>query len=144
MEDTLSPGGPVDSEHAEAEWGQCRRCHTKVNCTNRDNWSQEQLQVILHHPVQGDGEYAADPAYGKSMGYRLLIYVSRRWNVRRKLPKDSEQIYHSFDTEKLNGKHREIFAPLSFVPDKEDFSYIWAQFQFIRQHPWLDRGQTWL
>ena len=41
----------------------------------------------------------------------------------------------SFDTEKLNRKHREVFAPLSSIPDKEKFSFIWVQFQFVRQHP---------
>ena len=41
----------------------------------------------------------------------------------------------SFDTEKLNGKHREVFAPLLFIPNKEEFSFIWVQFQFIVQHP---------
>ena len=30
------------------------------------------MQIILHCPDQGDGEYAMDPAYGKSMSYRLL------------------------------------------------------------------------
>ena len=30
----------------------------------------------------------------------------------------------SFDTEKLNGKHRQVFAPLSFIPNKEEFSFI--------------------
>ena len=47
----------------------------------------------------------------------------------------------SFDTENLHRKHREVFALLSFVPDKEDFSFIWVQSQFIRRHAWLDRGQ---
>ena len=47
--------------------------HTKVNCNNRDDWTLEQLQVMLHYPDQGEGEYAADPAYGKSMSYRLLL-----------------------------------------------------------------------
>ena len=41
----------------------------------------------------------------------------------------------SFETGKLNGKHRDILAPLSVVPDKEEFSFIWVQFQFICQHP---------
>ena len=36
----------------------------------------------------------------------------------------------TFDTEKLNGKYREGFAPLSFVPDKKEISFIWIQFQF--------------
>ena len=40
----------------------------------------------------------------------------------------------SFDTEKLNRKHAEEFALLLFVPDKEEFSFIWVQFQFIRRH----------
>ena len=39
------------------------------------------------------------------------------------------------DTEKLNGKHREVFGSLSFVPNKEEFSFIWVQFQFIRRNP---------
>ena len=34
----------------------------------------------------------------------------------------------SFDTEKLSWKHRELFSPLSFVPNKEKFSFIWVQF----------------
>ena len=33
----------------------------------------------------------------------------------------------SFDTEKLNCKHREEFALLSFIPNKEEFSFIWIQ-----------------
>ena len=40
----------------------------------------------------------------------------------------------SFDTEKLN-RNIELFAPLSSVPDKGEFSFIWVQFQFIHQHP---------
>ena len=48
----------------------------------------------------------------------------------------------SFDTEKLNQKHREVFASLSFIPNKEECSVIWVQFQFIGRHPWLDRGHT--
>ena len=42
----------------------------------------------------------------------------------------------SFDTEKLNWKHREVFAPLSFVPDKEEFSLIRVQFQLIGRQNW--------
>ena len=76
----------------EALWGQCQQYHTKVNCNNRDDWTQEQLQVILHYPDQGYGDYVADPAYGKSMSYRLLIYVSERWNFYQTLLQDSEQI----------------------------------------------------
>ena len=30
----------------------------------------------------------------------------------------------SFDTEKLTGKHREVFSLLSFVPNKEEFSSV--------------------
>ena len=76
--------------HQAGQSIQCWGCHTKVNCNNRDDWTQEQLQVILHYPDQGDGEYAADPAYGKSMSYRLLIYVSGHWNFCRKLPQYSK------------------------------------------------------
>ena len=78
MEETLSKGGPVDFAHTEALCGQCQQYRAEVNCNNRDDWTREQLRVILHYPDQGDDEYAADPAYGKSMSYRLLIYVSER------------------------------------------------------------------
>ena len=54
MEKVLSPGEAVDSVHAEALWGQCRRYHTQVNCHNRDDWTRKQLQVSLHYPDQGD------------------------------------------------------------------------------------------
>ena len=46
MEETVSPGGPVNSAHIEA------------------------------YPYQGDGEYTTNPAYGKSISYTLLISVS--------------------------------------------------------------------
>ena len=32
----------------------------------------------------------------------------------------------SFDTGKLNRKHRELFGPLSFVPDKVELFFIWV------------------
>ena len=50
----------------------------------------------------------------------------------------------SFNTKKLNRKCREIFALLSMVPDREEYRFIWLQFQFIHWHPWLDKGQAWL
>ena len=45
-----------------------------------------------------------------------------------------------FDTENLIRKHREVFAPLSFVLDKEEFSFIWLQFHclFIDIHDWTE------
>ena len=64
----------------------------KMNCNSRDNWTPEHLQVILHYPDQGDGEYTTDPTYGKSMSYGLLIYVSERRNFYQILLQDSEQI----------------------------------------------------
>ena len=78
--------------HLEALWGRCQQYHTKVNCNNWDDWTQDQLQAILRYPDQSDAEYAADPAYGKSMRYRLLIYVSGRWNFYQILHQYSEQI----------------------------------------------------
>ena len=77
MEETLSPSGPVNSKHVKP-------CVVNVSDTIQkwiaiiETTGHEQLQVILHYPDQGDGEYAADPAFGKSMSYRLLIYVSGR------------------------------------------------------------------
>ena len=46
----------------------------------------------------------------------------------------SRFVWVRFDTEKLNRKHKEEFALLSFVLDKEEFSFIWVRFQFIRQN----------
>ena len=41
----------------------------------------------------------------------------------------------SFDTEKLNRKHREVFALLSFVPGKEEFSLSGFSFSlFVNIH----------
>ena len=104
-------------------WSLVRQYHTKLNCNNWDDWTREQLQVIVHYPDQGVSESinqsinqsinktsiapispvkpgsvarqpnqysttksrkqfrninATDPAYGKSMSYRLLIYLSGR------------------------------------------------------------------
>ena len=36
------------------------------------------VKVMFHYPDQGDSEYVADPTYGKSMSYTLLIYVNER------------------------------------------------------------------
>ena len=49
-----------------------------------------------------------------------------------KIPRRFNRV--SFDTKKFIGKHREVFAPLSFVPKKEEFSFIWVQFQFIGRY----------
>ena len=45
-----------------------------MNCNNRDDWTQEQLQLILHYPDQGDSEYTADPRYGKSIDWTTAIF----------------------------------------------------------------------
>ena len=37
----------------------------------------------------------------------------------------------SFESKKLNRKHREVFAPLSFIPDKEEFNVFSVLFQFF-------------
>ena len=90
-------------------------------------------------------ECAADPAYGKSMSCKLLYIASGRWHFDKYYSEILSRFFWvSFDTEKLNRKHREIFAPLSMVPDKKEFTFIWLQFPCIRRHPWQDRGQTWL
>ena len=38
------------------------------------------MQVTLHYPYQGEGEYVADSGYGKSMSYTLPTHVSEREN----------------------------------------------------------------
>ena len=68
----LSQCEPRDSERIEVWCGQCPWYHTKVNWGNRDDWTQEQLQVILHYPDHGDGEYTTDPVYGNSMSCRVF------------------------------------------------------------------------
>ena len=35
----------------------------------------------------------------------------------------------SFNTQNLYCKHRKIFAPLPFIPNEEEFNFIWVQFQ---------------
>ena len=94
MEETLSPSRPVDSEHAEALWGQSQCYYTKVNCSNRDDWTWEQLQVILHYPDQRNHKYTTDPTDGQSMSYRLLIYVSGRADLKceEKEPSESDKL----------------------------------------------------
>ena len=48
---------------------------------------------MLHCPDQGDGEYAADPTYGKSMSCRQLIYMWVEGEIFVKYySKDSKQI----------------------------------------------------
>ena len=89
----------------------------------------------------------------KSMSYTLPIYVlctankcKRKLRVLSKMFAEiSSRFFRvSFDTEKLNRKNRGEFVSLLFVPDKEKFSFMFVQFQFIHQHPWLGRGQSWL
>ena len=78
------------------------------------------MQVILYYPDQGDSEYAAVATRGKSMSYRLLIYVTKGEifiKYYSKIPSRFKRV--SFDTEKLNGKHREVFAPPSFISNKK-------------------------
>ena len=144
MEETLSPGGPADSEDTEALWGQCQRYHTKVNCNNQDDRTQRvvasntvQIKVMTNtpqiwHMVKA---WAADCWYIRAEGD---IFVQNYPKILSRFSRDS------FNTVKLNRKHREIFAPLLLVPNKKEFGFICVQFQFIRWHPWLDRGQRWL
>ena len=80
--------------------------------------------------------WSADSRYMRAEGEIFVKYYS-------KIPSRFCRV--SFDTEMLNRKHRGIFAPLSFIPHKDEISFIWDQFQFIQRHPWLDaRGQAWL
>ena len=47
---------------------------TFFNVLEKVHKTQERLHVIFHYPDHGDGEYTADPAYGQSMTWRLMIY----------------------------------------------------------------------
>ena len=45
----------------------------------------------------------------------------------------------SFDTEKINWKHREVFVPLSFVPNKEEFILSGFSFNlFVDIQDWTE------
>ena len=45
----------------------------------------------------------------------------------------------SFDTEKLNWKHREVFTPLSFFPNKEEFVLSGFSFSLLVYiHDWTE------
>ena len=45
----------------------------------------------------------------------------------------------SFDTEKLNWKYSEVFAPLSFIPNKEDFGLSGFSFSLLVDiHDWTE------
>ena len=93
-------------------------------------WSEDK-QAVFHA-----GFYRS--TNGKSMSYRPLIRVSGRCNFYQYY---FYQYYFyqyyskiSFDTEKLNRKHWEVFAPLSFIPNKEEFSFS----LFIDIHDWIE------
>ena len=94
-----------------------------------------QIKVTVNSPQIPDVviAWAADCWYMRVEGEISVRYYSQ-------IP--SRFCWVSSDTKKLNRKHRELFAPLPFVPNKEEFSFIWVQFQFIRQHPWLERSQA--
>ena len=127
---TSSQHGPVDSEHVEIWWGQF--CNTR----------QKGISVIetaRYKSIWGNSEYATDPGYGKTMTCRLLIYISRRWIFFVKnCSQDSVHILLSCFWHDLNRKHREIIGPLLFVTYKEEFSFVWNQFQFIQD--WTEAG----
>ena len=82
----------------------------------------------LHHPDEGNVEYASDPGPGKS--WRLLICANGRWNFVKYYSNIPSRLYWvSFDTKKLNRKQRYLLWCNSF-PDKEEFSFFWVQFLF--------------
>ena len=115
----------------------------KVNCNNQDDWTQEHLQATLHYPDQGNGKHATKPAHGKRRSCRLMIFVSEWWNFFQILLQNSEQILLGYDWhQKAHRKQREVSTRLSFIPDEEESSFIWVQYQLIRRHPRLDRGQA--
>ena len=142
---TPSPCGPFMLYTLEALWGQCQQYHTKVNCTNWDVWTREQLQVIciIQNKVT---------AIMPQIPYMLKAQATDCWymwakddifiKIYSKLSSRFSRV--SFDPEQLNRKHREVFGPLSFVPNKEEIGYIWVHFQFFRRHPWIHIGQTWV
>ena len=63
-------------------------------------------------------------------GEIFVIYYS-------KIP--STFYWASFDTKSTIENIREVFALLLFIPDKEEISFIWVQFQFNRRnHDWTE------
>ena len=122
---TLSQSRPVDSDLAEGWWGQCLRYYTRVNCNNQDDKTQEQLQVILHYPDQGDSERTTNLGYGRSLNCTRLIYVSGRWNFCQML---LLRFWADFAvlvlTPRSSIENWEYL--LSFVPNKEELLFIWV------------------
>ena len=55
------------------KYGEVSVCDTMQKGIAIIETTQDQLQVIVHYPDQGNSEYTADPTYGKSMSCRLLI-----------------------------------------------------------------------
>ena len=146
MEVNLSPGGQIDSVHAvkpcEVNVGDTiqkwiaiikttgHKSSCKLFCFIQVKVTENTPQIL--HMVKA---WATDCWY---IWAKSEIFVKNY----PKIPSRFSRV--SFDTEKLNRKHREVFAPLSFIIDKEKCSFFWVQFQCIHRHPWLDRGQTWL
>ena len=103
----------------------CKRCRTiQINVT-----------ANVPHTPDVVKAWATDCWYMWGEGKILIKYYSEILSRFNRV---------SFDAEKLNRKHTEVLASLSFVPDKQEFVFIYVHFQLIWRHPWMDRGQTWL
>ena len=146
MEENLSPGWPVDSVHAVKPCevnvsNTIQKWITIIKTSGHESSSKQfcaiQIKVTTNTPQIPHMVKAWVTDY-RNMWAEGDIFIKYYTEITSRFSR------LSFDTEKLNWIHREVFAPLSFVPNKEEFSFIWVQFQFIGRHPWLDRGQTWL
>ena len=143
MEETLSPGGPVDSVHVKPceinVSNTIQKWITIIKTTGHESSSKQfssiQIKVTTNTPQIPHIVKVWVTDY-RNMRAEGEIFIKYYTKITSRFSRDS------FDTEKLNWKHREVFAPLSFIPNKEEFSFIWVRFQFIGWHPWLDRGQT--
>ena len=107
-----------------------------MNYSNRDKWIQEQLRVILHYPDQGNSEYAADPEYGTSMSCNTADICEQKVKLLSNItPRFRAYFTRLVLTLKSSTGNMEVCALLSFVSNKEQFSFIWVQFLFICQYP---------
>ena len=103
------------------KFGQFLLCNSKqnVNSTNWGGLTPKHEQVILLHPGLGIDEYATNPDYGESMSCRWQVCESRRWILKKTMLSRFQKDCVRFDwTPESSTGNVDIFAPLSFIPDK--------------------------
>ena len=81
------------------------------------------------------------PGSGKNKHCKSQIYENENVEIFIKYYSEisSRFCWVSFHTKRRNRKHRVIFAPLSFIANKEEVSLIWVQLVIISIEVMRDR-----